>query len=102
TVKNGVVTGSIAELGTGFTATVAPPTGTTASLAGVYTASIPGSASGDTFIVVGADGTAYAVSVTPFGVTSGTGTINSSGSIDIATANGGNIVGLIDANTGAL
>ena len=101
-ISNGVATGSIEELDTTFSANIAPQTGSTASLSGVYVASIPGSASGATYIVAGPNGTAYAVAVTPLGVTSGTGTITADGAIDISTAGGGSIVGTVDASTGLL
>jgi hypothetical protein len=101
TVSNGTVNGTIAELAQTFTATEVAPTGSTASLAGVYIATIPGSASGETYIVVGPTGQAFAVAVTPFGVTSGTGTITADGAVDITTSSGGSIIGNIDG-TGAL
>jgi hypothetical protein len=101
TVVNGVVSGTIAELGTSFTANAAPATGPTASLAGVYTASVPGAATGETYIVVGPNSQAYAVSITPTGVTSGTGTVTADGSINVTTATG-SIVGNIDTNTGGI
>jgi hypothetical protein len=101
TIANGVATGTIAELSRSFTATAAPPTGDTAALAGVYIATIPGSASGETYLVVGPNGQAFAIAVTPFGVTSGSGTITADGAVNITTS-GGSIAGNIDATTGVL
>jgi hypothetical protein len=102
TVLNGTVTGNIVELNRTFTANVSAPTGTTASLAGVYVANIPGSASGETYVVVGPTGNAFAVSVTSLGVTSGTGTVGADGAVNIALAGGSTVSGTIDANSGAL
>jgi hypothetical protein len=101
-IANGTVSGSIAELGTNFTASVQPATGPTASLAGLYIANLPGSASGQTYVVVGPAGQAYVVAVTPFGVTSGTGAISSAGEFTLTTANGSTIAGTVNVADGTL
>ncbi len=101
-VTDGVLTGTVAELGTTFTANVQAPVGATAALAGLYTAATPGSASGDTYVVVSPAGRAYAVAVSPLGVTSGTGTVSSSGEFNLPTANGGTITGTLNASDGTM
>ncbi|HUR56961.1 MAG TPA: putative Ig domain-containing protein, partial [Opitutaceae bacterium] len=101
-VNNGVLSGTIEELGRDFSANVQPATGSTASLAGIYHAGIPGSASGDTYIVVGANGQAYALTATPAGVISGSGTVTADGRIAISTAANSSIAATVDASSGAI
>jgi hypothetical protein len=96
TLNNGVLSGTIVELGQSFTATVQPSIGSTAALAGVYTASVPGSASGDTYIVAGPSGQAYALAMLPSGAVSGTGTISSDGAVNVTTGNGATIAANIE------
>ena len=97
TVVDGVASGTIPELGTSFTANVLAPTGATASLAGLYTATLPGSALGEAYVIVDPTGKAYAVAMTPFGVTSGTGTVSSTGEFNLAI-DGGSIAGTVNAD----
>lgn len=101
TVMNGAVTGLVAAPGGQFAATIAAPAGSTGSLAGVYRARVPGSASGDVYIVVGPAGDAFAVAVTPFGVSSGTGTVSTDGVVNITTSSG-SIVGNVNPTTGTI
>ncbi len=101
-VQNGVVTGTIAELGASFSANAVAPVGPTAALAGVYTATVPGSSGGQTYIVAGPNGQAFAVAITPNGVISGTGTITADGAISIATSGDGSILGNVNATTGVV
>jgi len=101
TVMNGRVVGLIGELGTNFSANVAAPIGSTAALAGVYNAIVPGSASGETLVVAGPAGEAFAVSVTPTSVSSGLGSISPGGVVNITTSSG-TILGSVDASTGGI
>lgn len=101
TVRNGTASGSIPELGATFTANVAPPSGATAALAGLYVASCPGSASGSTYLVAGPDGTAYAVVTTPQTVASGVGTLSPAGAVSIGTS-GGPLTATINAAAGTI
>lgn len=98
TLNNGVLSGTIVELNQSFTANIQPSVGSTASLAGVYTAAVPGSASGDAYIVVGPAGQAYAMAALPSGAISGTGTISSDGVVNITTNNGGTIAATIEGS----
>jgi hypothetical protein len=102
TVTNGVVSGAIVELNRNFSANVAAVAGSTASLAGVYIASVPGSASGEIYLVAGPTGQAFAVAVTPLGGVSGTGAISPDGAFTITTAAGDSIVGNVDVNSGTI
>jgi hypothetical protein len=98
TITNGVLSGTIVELGQNFTANIQPSVGSTAALAGVYTATAPGSASGETYIVAGPNGQAYALVMTPTGAVAGTGTISSSGEVKINAANNTVIAANIQGN----
>ncbi|MDO8543856.1 MAG: hypothetical protein Q7S40_25720 [Opitutaceae bacterium] len=102
TVSNGVLTGSIAELDTSFTANVQPATGSTSSLAGLYIANVPGSATGDTYIVVGPSGQAYALAVTSAGIASGMGTVNADGAVNVTLSQNGSIAATLDVAEAAL
>ena len=101
TVMDGRVVGSIGELGTNFSANVAAPIGSTAALAGVYNAIVPGSASGETLVVAGPAGEAFAVSITSTSVSSGLGSISPGGVVNITTSSG-TILGSVDASTGGI
>ncbi len=101
TINNGVLSGSVSNLGN-FSATAQPATGTTASYAGFYTAHVPGSASGDVYLLVDASGQAYVLVVTPTSVASGTGTVSSSGAVSVATSAGGTISGNVDPANAAI
>lgn len=101
-VLNGVVTGAIAELAANFAATVQPGTGSTAALAGLYAASIPGSASGEAYLVVGPNGQAWVLSMSPGNIVSGSGTVGSNGNVNIALPQNGSFSATLDANTAAL
>ncbi|MEY4941602.1 MAG: hypothetical protein RIQ93_3337, partial [Verrucomicrobiota bacterium] len=92
-VLDGVITGSVPELGVSFTANVQPATGSTATVSGAYTASSVGSATSNTYLVVGPNGQVYAVSVSPTAVVSGMGTINANGAFSIQASPAGLISG---------
>jgi hypothetical protein len=77
---------------------VQAPTGPAASLAGLYTATMPGSASGETYVVLSPAGQAYAMAVTPLGVSSGTGAVSSAGDFSIGTGTGGTIAGSVNSD----
>lgn len=100
TVLNGVLTGSIVELNQSFTANVQSASGPTASLVGVYRAQVPGSASGDTYLVAGPNGQAFGVVITPSGTQFGTGTITPAGAVNVTTSGGGAIAGTVTPASG--
>ncbi len=106
TLTNGVLSGTIVELGQTFTANIQPSVGSTAAAAGVYTATVPGSASGETYIIAGPTGQAYALGVTPGASFSGTATISPEGVVTLttpagatlsATVTGGQVRGTVTA-----
>jgi len=100
TVLNGVLTGNIVELNQAFTANVQSASGPTSSLVGVYRAQVPGSASGDTYIVAGPSGQAFGVVITPAGTQFGTGTITPAGAVTVTTSGGGAITGTVTPASG--
>jgi hypothetical protein len=101
-LNNGVMTGIVPELGATFQATVQPQTGTTASVAGIYSAPVTGSAVGETHFVILPGGQALALSVTPGGVVSGTGEVTADGTVTIRTDDNVTINAAIDPRTSAI
>jgi hypothetical protein len=102
TVNNGAISGAVAELGLNFTAHADAATGPSSPYTGLYTARIPGSASGDAYLVVGSNGEAYALVVTPSSVVSGMGTVSASGAVSVTTSGGGTITGKVDPSSSAI
>ncbi|MCX6953254.1 MAG: immunoglobulin domain-containing protein [Verrucomicrobia bacterium] len=100
-VVNGVLTGTLDELGLSINGTVQPASGTTSALAGSYTTSATGSASGTTYVIVGTQGQTYALSTGSGIVTAGTGTVTANGAFQVTTAKG-TIAGTADATTTAV
>ncbi len=96
TLTNGVLSGTLPELGLSFTANIQGPSGATAPYAGLYTAAIPGSASGTAYLFVGTNGQAYALIVTPTSVMSGSGTVSAAGMVNITTTSGQTIAASLD------
>jgi subtilisin family serine protease len=102
TLVDGVLSGSVPELGSNFMANVQSAAGPTAVYAGLYTAGMPGSASGATYLVVGPNGQAYALVITSSTTMSGTGNVSASGQVTIATSGDATLTGSIDPATTAL
>ncbi len=102
TIINGVLTGSIAELGTTFTATADPSIGNTTTYAGMYTGSVLGSASGNTYVIVGNTGQAYALVVTANTVSGATGIVTNTGAISVSNNGAALISGAVDATAAAI
>jgi len=98
-VVNGVLSGTLVELGLTFSAAVQTPTGATTSVAGTYKANATASASGTTYVIIGTQGQAYALSVGAGTATAGTGSVSSAGAFQIKTAQGASISGTADATT---
>lgn len=96
---NGTLLGTIAEIGAGFSAVVQPPSGSTLALAGAYTATVTPSATGTTYLVVGTQGQAYALSLTPALNTSAQGTVDSSGRFTFQTPEAATITGTASAGS---
>jgi hypothetical protein len=103
------LTGTIPELGASFAADATPSTGAAASLAGAYAASLPGSASGETWLVVAPSGDLRAlvasralVAWAAGGVTGGTFSLQPSAGTTIAGAisAGGAVTGTISTPAG--
>lgn len=101
TVMDGRLNGSVLELGSKFGAVVLPPTGAASVVAGIYHAVTPGSASGETWVVAGPGGEAFAMSVTPSAASSGVGSISPGGVMNITTSTG-SILGQVNGSTGAI
>jgi hypothetical protein len=98
---NGTVTARIAELNLAFTGAAQPAAGAELALAGLYQASVPNSASGDTYLVVGPAGQTFALSVNGSTSIAGSGTMGSTGAVNVSTA-GATISATVDGQTGAV
>lgn len=80
------LSGAIAPLNLSFSAALDTPGGSTSSLAGAYTASAVNSSGGSTYSIVGPQGDAFVLAVTPTVVAAGAGTVSSGGAITVQTA----------------
>lgn len=96
---NGTLVGTVSAISAGFSAVVQPPGGSTLALAGAYTATVTPSASGTTYLVVGTQGQAYALSITPALITSGKGTVDSNGRFTVQTPDAATITGTASADS---
>jgi hypothetical protein len=94
---NGLLIGTVTEISAGFSAVVQPPSGSTLALAGAYTATVTPSASGATYLVVGTQGQAYALSITPALNTSAHGMVDASGRFTFRTSESATITGTASA-----
>ncbi|WP_146180143.1 putative Ig domain-containing protein [Opitutus sp. ER46] len=101
TVADGVIRGTIEGLGA-FTANVQPASGSLADYAGLYVATIPGSARGETYVFIAADGTAYGLVVTPTFSVAGTGTVSANGAVSIDLSDGGKMTANVSEKKDAL
>lgn len=101
-VRNGVLTWSVAELGTSYTANVENSPMTPSPHAGLFTASLIGSASGTTYVLVAPNGASYALVVTPDGVSSGTGTVNANGEVSVSAGGAPLVTASVDANAATI
>lgn len=101
-VRNGVFSARIAEAGIDVTATVQPAAGPTASLAGVYIASVPGSASANTYIIASATGEAFGAAPANAGSIAGLGTISNGGQVSITGAGGAIMTATVEPGTGVI
>ena len=98
--SGGVLSGSLDELNLAFTAAQQPPTGSTAAIAGYYTAASTNTATGATYSVVGTQGRVYVLAVTPKLVTAGSGTIAANSTqFTVQTPDSATIAAVIDAPT---
>jgi YD repeat-containing protein len=98
-LASGVLSGSIQELGLPFSATVDPPGGSSAAIAGLYQASTVGSSNGVTYSILGTQGEVFALSVTSGVVAAGTGSVAASGAFTVPTAAGAIISGTVSPTT---
>ncbi|MFA5263491.1 MAG: immunoglobulin domain-containing protein [Opitutaceae bacterium] len=99
-LSNGVISGTIQELGLSFTASLEPSTGTSAAVSGLYQASSTSGAV--TYSVVGTQGTVFVLAITPGLVSAGTGTVTSSNSFTVTTSQGTTITGTVNPSTTSL
>ncbi len=95
-ISNGVLTGSIVELGIPFTANVQPPVGRTAAIAGYYEAASTNTASGSTYSVVGTEGRVYVLAITPTLVAAGSGAVLDNNTFAVQATQSATITGAID------
>ena len=101
-VTNGILSGTLQELGLSFSGTVQPAVGPTAALAGAYQASATASSSGTTYLVFGTQGQAYALSVGSGLATAGMGTVSANGTFQVQTPQAAKIAGTADITTTAV
>jgi hypothetical protein len=98
--SGGVLSGSLVELGLTFSTTQQPLTGSTAAIAGYYTAASTNTATGATYSVVGTQGQVYVLAVTPTLVTAGSCTITGSSTcFTVQTPAAATIAATIDTPT---
>ncbi len=100
--SNGVLSGSIAELGLNFSATADPSTGASSTVAGFYQAT--GDNGMATYSVIGTQSNVFVLAVTPSGVSAGTGTVNPDNSFSVTASLGqsATIAGSIDTSSAAI
>ncbi|MES1166370.1 MAG: hypothetical protein ABUL68_00065 [Pseudomonadota bacterium] len=96
-IANGVMTGTVAELGLSFTANVDPAAGASAASAGLYQASSLNAGGGATYSIVGTQSQVFVLALAPGGVSAGTGTVSGTGTYTVATAQGTSIAGTVTA-----
>ncbi|HEX2099128.1 MAG TPA: hypothetical protein VHF69_00610, partial [Candidatus Synoicihabitans sp.] len=97
-VSGGVLTGTIDELGLTFTATLQPPSGPTAAVAGYYEAPSLNSATGSTHLVVGTQGRVYALIITASAIIGDAGSMTADGAFVVPTADGLSVTGTVNAS----
>jgi hypothetical protein len=97
-LANGVLSGTIQGLGLSFSATVDPPSGSSATTAGLYQASTAGSPGGVAYSIVGTQGEVFVLAVTSGIVAAGTGTVSASGAVAVQTTEGAAITGTLSPN----
>ncbi len=96
-ITGGNVTGSIDGIDETFAGSMDVPTGGLPSLAGFYTASAVGTASGTTYVIVGANGDAVIVTTAATFVGGGTGVVDSTGHLTVTASDSTKFVITIDA-----
>ena len=98
-VAGGLISGTINPLGVSFSAKIDPLVGPTASIAGYYQGASLDSSAGMTYSVVGSQGDAYILSITPTLVVSGSGGVDSTNSFSVSTTQSVTVTGAINPAT---
>jgi hypothetical protein len=101
-VRNGVISGSVGENNLSFIVTIQPPAGSTAAIAGYYTAPATETATGSTYSVMGTSGQIFVLAVTPDLVVAGSGTADAGGGFNIAPSSSLTIAGQINSATATI
>ena len=83
----GALTASVPELGVTLDGARAATTGAAAAQAGYYSGALVGSADGRGYVIVGADGQAFALAAASSSVDGATGTVGTNGRLTLTTAN---------------
>ncbi|MGD1031461.1 MAG: immunoglobulin domain-containing protein [Opitutaceae bacterium] len=92
TLSNGVLSGTIQELGLSFSAVVDPSSGASASLAGLYSA-------GGTYAIVGTQNEIFTLALVPNQPpAAGLGTVDGDGSFSVQTSQGATVSGTVTGN----
>ncbi len=90
------ISGTILELGQPFSATLDPPDGPTAAIAGFYQGTSLNSSTGSTYSVVGSQGEVYVLAVAPTVVTAGSGAVDPYNCFSISASQSATVTGAID------
>jgi hypothetical protein len=98
-VAGGLISGTINPLGVSFSAKIDPLVGPTASIAGYYQGASLDSSAGMTYSVVGSQGDAYILAITPTLVVSGSGGVDSTNSFSVSTTQSVTVTGAINPAT---
>ena len=96
TLTNGVLSGTIQELGLPFSAAVDPTIGASASVSGLYS-------SGTTYAIVGTQNEIFVLALVPNQpAAAGTGTVNSNGSFSVQTSQGITVSGAVTSQSAGI
>lgn len=90
TLSNGVLSGTIVELGVSFSATVDPAAGSSTAISGLYSA-------GSTYSIVGTQNEIFVLAVTPTAIAAGTGSVAANGAFTVQTAEGSQVSGTVNS-----
>jgi hypothetical protein len=101
-LNGNVLTGTIAQLGATFSITTDGPTGSSAGLLGYYSAAAVGTTAVRTYTLIGTQGDAYVLVVTPTSVSGGTGTVSANKVVTATTGQGIAVSETINTSTNAV
>lgn len=98
-VTGGMISGTILERNTAFSAAVDPAAGSTAPIAGYYIAPALDTSTGTTYSIVGTQNTVFVLAISQGVVAAREGTISDHGAFSLTAGQGVTVAGSIDATT---